>query len=319
MNDDKNLISAGLRIVNRFKRYIFWFWVLNLALAWLGSVAFREMASSSMDRSLLADHLLHGFDVPALLELMGRPETGPMLEPTKAAAHFAFVFFFATLLFLPGVIEGYTNEGRLSRDEFFRVCGRNLWRFIRVFLVFAIIAGTIASALLSAEHALVKFAGHSTNELLPFYSETAILTLIFLIMTSLRIWFDVSQVDVIFRDQPAVRKSLRAGFRYTLRHLLSLLGSYVVIAIVAALILIVGVWIWHIAVPPQSVTGAFVVSQCMLIFWLWTRFWQRGVAVAFYLREIAIASTPPVSTPPFVPPVPASTHHEAPAEGGNLG
>src|ERR1700757_2605213 len=98
MNDDKNLISAGLRIVNRYKRYIFWFWVLNLALAWLGSVAFREVASSSMDRSLLADQLLHGFDVPALLELMGRPETGPMLEPTKAAAHLAFVFFFATLL-----------------------------------------------------------------------------------------------------------------------------------------------------------------------------------------------------------------------------
>jgi hypothetical protein len=41
MNDDKNLISAGLRIVNRHKRYIFWFWLLNLALAWLGSVAFR--------------------------------------------------------------------------------------------------------------------------------------------------------------------------------------------------------------------------------------------------------------------------------------
>lgn len=318
MNDDKNLISAGLRIVNRHKRYIFWFWVLNLALAWSGSVAFREMASSTMDRSLLADRLLHGFDVPALLELMGRPETGPMLEPTKAAAHFAFVFFFATLLFLPGVIEGYTNDGRLSRDEFFRVCGRNLWRFIRVFILFAIIAGAIASALFSAEHALVKFAGHSTNELLPFYSDAAILILIFLIMTSLRIWFDVSQVDVVFRDQPAVRKSLRAGFRYTLRHLLSLLGSYVVIAIVAALILIVGVWIWHVAVPPQSVTGAFVVSQCMLILWLWTRFWQRGVAAAFYLRDMAIAPAFSVSSPPFGPPVSAPAPHEAPSEGGNL-
>ena len=318
MNDDKNLVSAGLRIVNRHKRYIFWFWVLNLALAWLGSVAFREMASSTMDRSLLADRLLHGFDVPALLELMGRPETGPMLGPTKAAAHFAFVFFVASLLFLPGVIEGYTNEGRLSCDEFFRVCGRNLWRFIRVFILFAIIAGAIASALFSAEHALVKFAGHSTNELLPFYSDTAILILIFLVMTSLRIWFDVSQVDVVFRDQSAVRKSLRAGFRYTLRHLLSLLGSYVVVAIVAALILIVGVWIWHIAVPPQSVTGAFLVSQCMLILWLWTRFWQRGVAAAFYLREMAIASPSSVSIPPFVPPVPVPAPHEAPAEGGNL-
>lgn len=302
MNDDKNLISAGLRIVNRHKRYIFWFWVLNLALAWLGSIAFREMASSTLDRSLLAGRLLHGFDVPALLELMGRPETGPMLEPTKAAAHFAFVFFFATLLFLPGVIEGYTNEGRLSRDEFFRVCGRNLWRFIRVFIVFAVIAGAVAGALFSAEHALVKLAGNSTNELLPFYTDVAVLTLIFLVMTLLRIWFDLSQVDVVFRDQRAVRKSLRAGLRYTLRHLLSLLGSYVVIAIVAALILITGVWIWHAAVPPQSVGGAFVVSQCMLILWLWARFWQRGVAAAFYLREMAVAPPSFVLAQPVAPP-----------------
>lgn len=317
MNDDKNLISAGLRIVNRHKRYILWFWVLNLALAWLGSIAFREMASSTLDRSLHADRLLHGFDVPALLELMGRPEIGPMLEPTKAAAHFAFVFFFATLLFLPGVIEAYTNEGRLSRDEFFRVCGRNLWRFIRIFILFAIIAGAIAGALFSAEHVLMKLAGKSTYELLPFYTDAAILTLIFLVMTSLRIWFDLSQVDLVFRDQRAVRKSLRSGFRYALRHLPSLLGSYVGIAVVAALILIVGVWIWHGAVPPQSIAGAFVVSQCMLVLWLWTRFWQRGVAAAFYLREMAIASPSAVSSPPFVPTVAAPIPTENPAGGEN--
>jgi hypothetical protein len=318
MNDDKNLISAGLRIVNRHKRYIFWFWVLNLALAWLGSVAFREMASATLDRSLLADRLLHGFDVPALLELMGRQETGPMVEPTKSAAHFALVFFFATLLFLPGVIEAYTNEGRLSRDEFFRVCGRNLWRFIRIFILFAIIAGAVAGVLFSAEHALVKLAGNSTNELLPFYTDTGILILIFLIMTSLRIWFDLSQVDVVFRDQRAVRKSLRAGFRYTLRHLFSLLGSYVVAAIVTAVILIVGIWIWHVAVAPQSVAGAFVVSQCMLILWLWTRFWQRGVAAAFYLREMAVEPpnfvlgqpVTPQAAPPTPPP---STENAFPA------
>jgi hypothetical protein len=295
MNDDKSLISAGLRIVNRHKRYIFWFWLLNLALAHLGSAAFRDAAGSTMDRSLYSDRLLHGFDLSVLLDLMSRPETGPTSEPTKAAAHFAFVFFFATLLFLPGVLEAYTNEGRLSRDEFFRVCGRNLWRFIRIFVIFAIVAGVIAAALFSAERALVKAAGNSTSELLPFFTELAGLILIFLIMTALRIWFDLSQVDVVFRDQRAVRKSLRVGFRYTFRHLLSLLGSYVLIAIVGVLILIAGTWIWHAAVPSQSIVSAFVVAQCMLILWLWSRFWQRGVAASFYLRDMAVES--PIFTP----------------------
>src|SRR5215469_4403857 len=326
MNEDKNLISAGLGIVNRHKRYIFWFWLLNLALAWLGSVAFREMASSTLDRSLLRGRLSHGFDVPVLIDMLIRPETGPTSEPTKAAAHFAIVFFFLTLLFLPGVIEGYTNEGRLSRDEFFRVCGRNLWRFVRVFIVFGIVAGAVAGLLFAGEKALVKAAENSTNELFPFYTEVACLTIIFLVMTAFRIWFDLSQVDVVFRDQRAVRKSLRSGFRYTLRFLVSLLGSYVVIALVAVLILIVGVWIWHIAVPPKSVAGAFVVGQCMLILWLWARFWQRGVAAAFYLREMAVVTAPfapslPIVPPPTVPPEtpPIPPRNTAPGTPTDLG
>jgi hypothetical protein len=304
MNDDKNLIAAGLRIVNRHKRFIFWFWLLNLALAHLGSAAFRDAAGSTMDRSLYSDRLLHGFNVTVLLDLMSRPETGPTSEPTKTAAHFAFVFFLASLLFLPGVLEGYTNEGRLSRDEFFRACGRNLWRFIRVFIVFAIVAGAVGGLLLSAERALVRVAGDSTNELLPFFTNIAGLTVIFLIMTAVRIWFDLSQVDVVFRDQRAVRKSLRAGFRYTFRNLFSLLGSYVVIAVVALLILFIGVWIWHAAVPPQSIVGAFLVSQSMLILWLWARFWQRGVAAAFYLRDMALEPPSFTQPEPVTPPPP---------------
>jgi len=315
MNDEGNLISAGLRIVNCHKRYIFWFWLLNLSLAWLGSVAFRDTAGATLDHSLVADRLLHGFDLSVLLEFMSRPETGPMSEPTKSAAHFAFVFFFLTLLFLPGVMEGYTNEGRLSRDEFFRVCGRNLWRFIRIFIAFAVLAGAIVSVLMPAEHGLMRLARKSTNELLPFYTEFAILLFYFLVMTALRIWFDLAQIDVVFRDQPAVRKSLRSGFRYTLRHLPPLLGSYCAIAVVALLILMAGAWIWHVAVPPQSVGGAFVVSQVMALLFLWTRFWQRGAAAAFYTREMAIA--PPSPSPPFVLPVAVPPAPETPSDSGN--
>jgi hypothetical protein len=301
MSDEKNLLSAGLHIVNRHKRYVLWFWILNLAIAWFGAIAFRQAIASTLDHSLLADRLLHGFDVPVFIEIMMRPETGSTEVPAKAATHFAFVFLFATLIFLPGVFEGYINEGRLSRENFFRACGRNLWRFIRVFLTFAIVAGTIAQLLFLGEEKLVKLAGDSTNELLPFITEVSALALIFLIVTALRIWFDLAQVDIVARDQRAIRKSLAAGFRYTRRYLLSLLGSYVLIALVAAAVLIAGVWVWHVAVPPASVGGAFVVSQIVLILWLWARFWQRGTAAAFYLREMAV---PP---PAFVPVQPVAS------------
>ena len=301
MTNNKNLLSAGLHIVNRHKRFIVWFWVLNLAIAWFGAIAFRQAITSTLDHSVLSGRLVHGFDVPVFIEMMSRPDTGSTEVPTKSSAHFGLVFFLVTLVFLPGVLENYTNEGRLSREEFFRACGRNLWRFIRASVLFAILAAVLSSVLFPAEEKLAKVAGNSTNELLTFYTEIACFAVIFLVMTCIRIAFDLGQIDAVFRDQRSVVRSVLRGFRFAFRNLLSLLSSYVVIAIIAAIILFVGVCIWHLAVPPSSILGAFLVSQLVLILLLWTRFWQRAVGAAFYLREMAVVPAGYVAPEPIAP------------------
>jgi hypothetical protein len=237
---ERNLISAGLRIVNRHKRYIFWFWVLNLILAWFGTAAFRNQMQGVLEHSLLADKLLHGFDLAVLFELLISPETGSVKGFTAPAMISAFLFFVATLLLMPGVLDGYSSEGRLPREEFFHACGRNVWRFLRLLLFFAIIAGPIAGILFGIKDGLLKAADKSTNEMLSFYTSLISSFVIFLIMTAIRIWFDLAQTDVVVRDQGAVRKSVAAGFRYARRHLLRLLVTYVVIAAVGLLVLAIG-------------------------------------------------------------------------------
>jgi hypothetical protein len=314
MSDERNLISAGLRIVNRHKRYIFWFWVLNLTLAEFGTAAFRNQMHGMLDQSLFADKLLHGFDLAVLFELLTIPETGSIKGSTMPAMYFVILFFVATLLLMPGVLDGYSSEGRLSREEFFRTCGRNLWRFVRLCLFFAIIAGPNAGVLFGIKGGLLKATDKSTNEMLPFYTNLISSLVIFLIMTAIRIWFDLAQVDVVVRDQSAVRKSLAAGFRHARRHLLRLLVTYVVIAAVGLLILGIGMWSWYTLVRPSSVVGAFLITQVMFILWLWARFWQRAAAVAYYLRETAVVV--PVVAPepiPVQPPAPLAPPPEGTA------
>ena len=41
-----------------------------------------------------------------------------------------------------------------------------------------------------------------------------------------------------------------------------------------------------VVVPPASVIGAFFVSQLTLLLLLIPRFWQRGVAVTYYLQNM---------------------------------
>ena len=67
---------------------------------------------------------MKGFDAGVFGELLFKPEFGNMASMTAPAVYFAFLFFLATALFLPGILSGYASTYRLPREEFFRACGR---------------------------------------------------------------------------------------------------------------------------------------------------------------------------------------------------
>lgn len=298
MSENKGLLSGGYARVVRNKRYIFWFWLLSLTLAEFGVAAFRQQAAPILDTSLYSGGLVRGFDLGVFVEMLVRPEFGPTAASTIPAICFAALFLVFTVLFLPGVFLGYASNYRLPRDEFFRACGRNLWRFIRLLIVAGVVMGIVAGILFAIRAALVKAAGESTNELLGFEVSVACLLVIFLVMTTLRIWFDLAEADVVLSDRNAVRKSIGAAFRHTFRHLGRLLASYVVTAIVAVIILLAGIWLWRHGVAPDRVGRALLVSQLTLFLLLIPRFWQRGIAVAYWQREMMVHTVTPLAPAP---------------------
>jgi len=283
--DKTSLISASTCILSAGKRYILWFYLLNLAFAWLGAAAFSKSAHGILDHSLYADRVLHGLDLGVLEEMIGRPEFGPRRSSEAPALSFAFLFLLASLLFVPGVLLGYSSDHRISREEFFRTCGRNVWRFVRLAVVFALIAGIVTGI-----GSLMQGAGmnaldtSSQDDRRLALVEWLSLGLMFLFLTVMRIWFDLAETDVVLRERPAVRGSILWAFRAILSNFFPLLAAYLLAAITAAVILLAGIFLWHLVLPPQSVVGAFLVSQVTLVLLLAARFWQRAIAVAFYQR-----------------------------------
>jgi hypothetical protein len=314
MSEKKGLLSTGLGMVLGNKRYILWFWLLNLTLAEFGTSAFRQSAHAILDQSLASQRLVHGFDLSVMIELFSRPEFGPMAAAQFPAFCFAVVFLLATALFLPGVFQGYASTYRLPREDFFRTCGRNLWRYIRLMLVAGVVMGITTGGLFALHGLLERKAGESTNELLLPEVRFIGLFVIFLIMTVFRIWFDLAEVDIVLSDQCAVRKSLAAGFRHTFHGFTRLLGSYVVAALVGTIVLAGGIWMWMKLVSPESVAGAFIVAQLTLLLLLIPRFWQRGVVVSYWQQHMLVpvaVIVPTVPQPvqvevaaPMMPPAP---------------
>src|ERR1022692_1584146 len=292
MVENKGLLGSGWGRVGRNKRYIIWFYLLNLTLAEFGAAAFRNQAHEVLDHSLHADRLLHGFSVGVLTEMLSQPEFGPTTASAMPAMYFGLLFFVVTALFLPGVLQGYASTYRLPREDFFRACGRNLWRYIRLLIVAGIVMIVATIALFSFHGVLEKKAAESTNELLLPEVRFAGLAVIFLIMTGFRIWFDLAEADIVLSDQRAVRKSIWTGLRHALRSLMRLLASYVVATIVAAIVLVGGIWTWMKFVAPESVFGAFVVSQLTLLLLLIPRFWQRGIVVSYWQQRMMVPVAP---------------------------
>jgi NADH:ubiquinone oxidoreductase subunit 6 (subunit J) len=308
MSDKKSLLSGGWGMVGRNKRYIFWFWLLNLTLAEFGTAAFRKSAHAILDHSMAADRLLHGFDLAVMINLLARPEFGPLSAARIPTLYFSFLFLVFTVLFLPGVFQGYASTYRLSREDFFRACGRNLWRYIRLMIVVGIVMLVARIALFPLHDVLERVAGESTNELLLPELRFAGLFVIFLIMTVFRIWFDLAEVDVVLSDQRAVRKSIGTAFLHTFRSPVRLLASYLVTALVAAIILLGGIWTWMKFVAPENWFTALLLSQLMLFLLLIPRFWQRGVAVSYWKQNMMapVVALQPIMPPTITPPIPVA-------------
>ena len=76
----------------------------------------------------------------------------------------------------------------------------------RLMIVGGVIFLIVAGIFFGLQGALVKKADDSTTEVLPFTLKMICLAVIFLVMTVLRIWFDLAEVDVVLSDQAAVRK-----------------------------------------------------------------------------------------------------------------
>ena len=64
-------------MVTHNKRYIVWFWLLNLLLAWFGTIALSQQAHAILDHSLVSTAWSMASTIAVIFELLARPEFGP--------------------------------------------------------------------------------------------------------------------------------------------------------------------------------------------------------------------------------------------------
>lgn len=297
---------AGAGLVWRRQRVLWSIFAVNFILAFFSIHGVVPRVGNVLDHSLAAQRLVKGFDLGAFGELMLQPGVSP-LDVSPAAMAYSLVFFVFMLFITGGILEVYRRDSRVTTAEFFESSGAFFWRFVRllIFLLLCLIPIAILHRILHSAADHIDETGVSAMASI-WFSIAAGIVLLFLLIV-LRLWFDMAEVHSIAQNERSMRRSLAVAWRLTLGNFGRLFWLYFSISVVACIGFGFGLWLWMYVLPPTAITGAFFLSQAMILWWLATRLWQRASETLWYQRNFVPAAPPASYTPATYPVVAPQT------------
>lgn len=293
---------TGAGIVWRRQRVLWWIFVVCLFFSYLGTMRQAERVGQTLNHSLnAAPHLFHGMDLAAIQELRGLPEAP--LEVFNQSSTIAPMLFAIFMLFATGgMLASYYRDATLTTGEFFSESGYHFWRFVRLFIYFAIVSIPVW-ILFAVSGALYDHLDDvSISPLTSVHAFEACAVVILFIVMCVRLWFDMAQVIAVAEDETRMHKTLRQAAAIVWHNFGSLFWLFFRISFVGCAGFGLGLYLWMMKLRPEALGSAFLLSQIMILFWIATRLWQRASEAAWYKEYQASASaTAPV---PAYSPVP---------------
>jgi hypothetical protein len=250
----------------------------------------------TLDHSLSAQRLVHGFDLAAVGELLVQPEAPLVLrEPAFyiSASLFAIFFLFAS----GGVLVAYYRDKKPTTAFFFQASGDFFWRFVRLALFFLLVLIPVGI--------LIKVANITTDRIddraispypAVWFELGAVMGILFLAIC-LRVWFDMAQVVAVAENERRVRTALRSALSLLRKNFGSLFWLYFRISLLAWVIFGASLVYWTSYLGPESLGREFLLAQLMIVFWLATRLWQRASEVLWYRSYQASQTADAVAAP----------------------
>lgn len=290
---------AGAGLVWRRQRVLWWIFIVNLILAFFGSRGMAARTGEYLNHSMAAERLVKGFDLGKIIELASQPET-PFV-PAPEVVWFGVVFFIFMLFATGGILDAYRRDEKLPTGDFFEACGVFFWRFVRLLILLLIVLIPVGLLATGVDALSDTIDEHSVRDMMGFWFEVGGAVVVLFLLMSVRLWFDMAEVEAVARNERGMFRTLRSAFKLTWRNFGSLFWLYFRISLVAWVGFAFGLRAWMKYVRPESIRAAFLLGQILILFWIGTRLWQRASETLWYRRYEQQAATPEPSPPEPVP------------------
>lgn len=287
---------AGAALVWKWQRLAWWIFAVTLIFGLLSTQGMVDRAAGKLNHSMASRRLVDGWDLSAFGELAQLPNS-PIEFQGPAVIHFSIVFAIFMLFLTGGILATYLRDEKPSAARFFEACGQYFWRFVRLLIYFAIVLIPMGGISAGVGALYDHIDELSVSPFPAVYFLVAGSLVILLLLSIVRLWFDMAEIIAVADDERRMHKALRRAARLLWHNFFSLLWLYLRIAILGLVLFFFGLRLWMTFLGPQSYVLAFLLSQLMILVWIGTRLWQRASEALWY-REFAQTSVQePVWTP----------------------
>jgi len=288
---------AGAALLWRRQRVLWLIYAVNFLPALMDARGFAGLAGRTLNHSLAADQMVHGFNLERLIELASQPDS-PVGASLTSTFYFSVAFAVFMLFAMGGILVGFYEDRRLTAAPFFEACGNCFWRFLRLalYLAVAMIPFGILIPLANSLYTRIDAQSISSYPGVIFLAGAA--ALILLLLMCVRLWFDMAQVIAVAEYERAMHRALRRSARLMWNHFRSLFWLYLRITLFGWILFGIGMYLWIYHVRPDAILRAFLLGQALVLVGLATRLWQRASEALWYRQHQAafFASAPVIAS-----------------------
>ena len=158
------IFFGGLRLVLANKRTLLWVYLANLAIGILGALPFLTRLSSFLNHSLAGQQISSSFDIGFVSELFMHANEHPSGANTTAAL-LTLLYVLISFLLAAGILFVFLSGEQPTLSTVIGTGAAYFWRFVRLTLFLAVIAGPILGILFGIRTAYLSSADEHYVEL----------------------------------------------------------------------------------------------------------------------------------------------------------
>jgi hypothetical protein len=311
MSDQLALLKEGFRRAWHYQRVLWFIFGISFVLGHFSTAPVTHKLDWSTDHSLHAQRLTKMFDYGSFSALSSNPEI-KLFEVAGVSMTYSMVFFVIMLFLTGGILEAYRSGRKLTTREFFEACGSYFWRWVRLFLLMAIVLIPPISLAYVVSDQTGEMMLSAAQEKTAFWMVVAAFGLAGLLMMCIRLWFDMAQVRAVVDEENGMWRNAGRAFKITFNNFGTLFGIYFSISLLGWLVFAIGLYIWT-RMPPADYRWTFLILEIAILWGFWIRLWQRACEMIWYQRRVLASIVAPAPVPVTPPPNPLLTIAPPPA------